>query len=111
MIEYFAKHNIHLENVEENYGDIDEYILAARIYLQDENFDLLKDMIKDLDFEMAKDAIKGLYILALELRFLDLYQVLVEAYECLYEECYKELDEAVELIGQKRMALKEIFNV
>lgn len=111
MIEYFAKHNIHLDQVDEMYGGIDEYILAAKIYLQDENFDQLETLAQELDYEMLTDALKGLYILALELRFLDLYQDLVEAYACVVDESYDFLSTAINQSLEKRNRLREIFNV
>lgn len=64
---------------------------VIRIYLKDEFFEELLDYIEKEDYALAKDAAKGLYILALEFKLYRLYETLIDIYEDLEGEFYKDL--------------------
>lgn len=107
----FEKRAILIDDIIQNYTDLDEYKKVARTYLNDDFFEELPIFIAQNDYEMAKDALKGLYILALELRMIRLYQELLEIYECLIDEEYKNLDDNVKKVMEIRTDLLEFFNV
>ena len=75
------------------------------------NYDELKKLIRIGDFAIAIDALKGLYILALDLRLMDLYWLLVDIYEALVEEDYVGIDDKLEDILVERQRLMEVFHV
>ena len=90
--------------------NISDYEETANAYLDDEFFRQLEDMIEEEDYAMAKDAVKGLYILASDLCMFPLYEALLEIYEDLEFETYKEIKEHYrEMIGVYRR-IREIFN-
>ena len=64
---------------------------VIRIYLKDEFFEELLYYIEKEDYALAKDAAKGLYILALEFKLYRLYETLIDIYENLEGEFYKDL--------------------
>lgn len=73
------------------YPNLQEYEEAASAYLSDPFFKELKTYLENEDYELAKDATKGLYILAQELYMYPLYILLMEIYEDLEEELYKDV--------------------
>ena len=73
------------------FRNIDEYEEIANVYLSDEFFAQLEDMLDSEDYGMAKDAVKGLYLLAQELYMFPLYESLLEIYEDLQYETYGEI--------------------
>ena len=77
--------------IAEKYPDLMEYEEIVNAYLADEFFVQLEQMLQEEDYGMAKDATKGLYILASELCLFPLYERLLEIYEDLEYETYKDL--------------------
>lgn len=73
----------------EKFPDLNQYEETVNAYLDDEFFKDLKGMLENEDYAMAKDAVKGLYILASELCLFPLYEKLLEIYEDLEYEEYK----------------------
>lgn len=87
----YASAGLNYDLINEKFKDIDEYEDTANFFLADENFKLLGSYLEDEDYAMAKDAVKGLYILAGELRMYPLYEALLEVYEDLEEELYRDV--------------------
>ena len=75
----------------EKYPNIQEYEEIVNAYLIDPFFNELGDYLDNEDYELAKDATKGLYILAQELFLYPLYMSLMEVYEDLEDEIYKDV--------------------
>ena len=75
----------------EKYPNINEYEEIVNSYLSDPFFKELKDYLDNEDYALAKDATKGLFILAQELFIYPLYVSLMDIYEDLEEEMYKEV--------------------
>lgn len=73
------------------YPSIEEYEEVVNAYLSDPFFNELGDYIDKEDYELAKDATKGLFILAQELYIYPLYMALMEVYEDLEDELYKDI--------------------
>ena len=111
MIEELRKHKIYIDDIIDKFENENEYLKCVRIYLADEFFDELKELIRIGDFAIAIDALKGLYILALDLRLMDLYWPLVDIYEALVEEDYVGIDDKLEDILTERKRLMEVFHV
>ena len=74
----------------ERFPNIDEYEQIVNTYLSDEFFRDLEVMLENEDYALAKDALKGLYILAQDLMLFPLYGALMEVYEDLEYEIYKD---------------------
>lgn len=87
----YKESGISFAEVQEAFPDIAEYERSLIFYLRDENFQQLQEWIKAEDFNLAMDAVKGLYILASELKIYRLYTALVDVYQDLLYEEYKEL--------------------
>ena len=75
----------------EKYPNIDEYEMIVNAYLDDEFFYELKDMLEQEDYGLAKDATKGLYVLASDLCLYPLYERLVDIYEDIELDMYKDM--------------------
>jgi len=75
----------------EKFPDLNQYEETVNTYLDDEFFKDLEVMLENEDYAMAKDATKGLYILASELCLFPLYERLLEIYEDLEYELYKDV--------------------
>ncbi len=90
---------INKDEIIELFGSMEEYQKILKHYLADENFKLYKAYIAAKDYALAIDTIKGLYILALDLRKLNLYYRLLDLYDALskkeeksYNKLIKEID-------------------
>lgn len=105
----FEKNAIYIDDIIHKYENIEAYIEAVRVYLDDEFFDELENYYKNNDFEILKDALKGLYILALEFRIMKLYQAILEVYECVVDEEYKNIEEAIKEVLKCKDYHKEFF--
>lgn len=75
----------------DKYPNIQEYEEIVNTYLSDPFFKEIGDYLNNEDYALAKDATKGLYILAQELYLYPLYMALLEVYEDLEEEIYKDV--------------------
>lgn len=87
----YEKAGLNFDLIYEAFPNINEYEKTIMFYFEDENFQLLKQYIEDEDYAMAKDACKGLYILASDLRMFPLYEALLEIYDDLDAEDYKDI--------------------
>lgn len=91
MKEKYAKVGLNYDLIVEKYPNLDVYEETVNAYFSDPFFKELKDMLQDEDYAIAKDAVKGLYILASELCLYPLYEKLLDIYEDLEYEDYKEV--------------------
>lgn len=82
---------LNFDLINSSYPDIDEYEKILNIFLEDEFFIDLKSFLEKEDYAMAKDATKGLYVLASELKLFELYMALIDIYEDIESENYKDL--------------------
>ena len=73
------------------YPNIQEYEEIVNTFLSDPFFKELGDYINDEDYELARDACKGLYVLSEQLCLYPLYMSLLEVYEDIEEEIYKDV--------------------
>ena len=94
----------------DKFKDIDYYEEAAIVYLSDEFFAQLEDMLDLEDYGMAKDAVKGLYLLAGELLMFPLYETLLEIYEDLEYETYTEIRAHYKNMEAVYKRIRSIFN-
>lgn len=91
MKEKYAKVGLNYDLILEKFPNINVYEETVNAYFSDPFFKELKGMLEDEDYALAKDAIKGLYILASELCLYPLYERLLDIYEDLEYEDYKEV--------------------
>ena len=111
MREKYAKIGLNYDLILEKYPNIDNYEETVNAFLNDPFFKELKTMLEDEDYAMAMDAIKGLYILASELCLFPLYEALLDIYEDLEYEDYKDtLNKYNEMINIYNN-IRSIFNV
>ena len=87
----------------------EETLRAIKFYLADEFFDELKNYLETEDYNMAKDVVKGLYILAGEFKFFKLYQCLIDIYEDLMYDEYKSVIDHYEKMYVEYGRLKEVY--
>ena len=90
MKEKYRKIGLNYELIASKYLDINEYEEIVNSYLSDPFFVELEEYLENEDYALAKDALKGLFILAQELYLYPLYIALMEVYEDIEEEMYKE---------------------
>lgn len=90
MKEKYESAGLNYDLITEKYPNVNEYEEIVNAYLSDPFFYDLKNYLDEEDYALAKDAIKGLFILAQELRLYPLYIALIEIYEDLQEELYKD---------------------
>ncbi|MBR2801629.1 MAG: hypothetical protein IKE21_03395 [Erysipelotrichaceae bacterium] len=109
MEDKYTKCGIDKALVEETFGDLQEYERTLKFYLEDEFFEDLPAFLETEDYAMAKDAAKGLYILADELKVFTLYQALLDVYEDLCYEEYKELSLKAAMVTALHKQLQENF--
>ncbi len=111
MKEKYRSVGLNYDLIADQYPDLNEYEEIVNAYLEDEFFHEIEGMLKEEDYAMAKDAVKGLYILAGELHLYPLYESLLELYEDLEYETYKEIDEHYDdMIGTYKK-IRGIFHV
>lgn len=82
---------IDLDEVLRDFPVLEEYEESLRYFLGDEFFLQLPEWVETEDYGMAIDAVKGLYILAGELKVFPLYIALLEVYEDLLYQEYKDI--------------------
>lgn len=95
--------------INSKYKDITEYESTVNAFFEDPYFDELKTFIEDEDWAMAKDACIGLYKLALDLYLMPLYMALVDIYEDLEYENYKELSQKYDNMYSIYSQIRTIF--
>ena len=95
----------------DNYPDVNEYEEIVNAYLDDEFFHEIRNMLEEEDYAMAKDATKGLYILASELYLYPLYERLLELYEDLEYETYRDVHEHYRDMIETYEKIRGIFHV
>ncbi len=78
---------------------------VVRVFLQDDFFEELIDYIQNEDYALAKDAAKGLYILAQELKLFRLYETLIDIYEDIDGEFYRDLPVHYEIMKKEHERL------
>ena len=105
----YQKVGLDFDLINSKFKDISEYENTVTSFFEDPYFVDLKSFIEDEDYAMAKDAVKGLYTLALELYLMPLYMMLVDIYEDLEYENYKELLTKYEAMYSKYKEIKAIF--
>ena len=91
MKEKYNKVGLNYDLIASKFLDINEYEEIVNAYLSDPFFEELENYLDNEDYELAKDALKGLYILAQELQLYPLYIALIEIYEDIEEELYKDI--------------------
>lgn len=106
----YASVGLNYDLILEKYPDVNEYEMIVNAYLDDEFFGQLEGMLEDEDYAMAKDATKGLYILASELRLFPLYERLLEIYEDLEFETYKDVLDHYGEMKEIHEKMRSIFN-
>lgn len=82
---------------------------VIKFYLNDEHFTEIRVFLENEDYAMAKDATKGLYLLAMQLRLFGLYEALLEIYEDLDAEFYKDVIGHYEDMFEEYSKLKEVY--
>ena len=85
------KLGLDVELIKSKYPDFDEYMNIVKFYLKDEFFEEIGTFLENEDYALAKDACKGLFILAQDHCLYPLYITLMEVYEDLCEEEYKDV--------------------
>ena len=91
MKKKYASIGLNYDLIIDKYPDVNVYEEIVNTYLADEFFHEIRIMLEEEDYAMAKDATKGLYILASELYLYPLYERLLELYEDLEYETYKDV--------------------
>ena len=107
----FEKAGLNYDLILEKFPNINEYEETVNIYLDDPFFVELKGYIEDEDYALALDACKGLFILAQELYLYPLYIALLDVYEDLNEELYKEVMPHYNEMMNVHRKIKNIFSV
>ena len=82
---------------------------VIKFYLNDEHFTEIKVFLENEDYAMAKDATKGLYLLAMELRLFKLYETLLDIYDDLEAEFYKDVIGHYEDMYAEYLRLKGVY--
>lgn len=77
--------------IQEKFPLLNDYDEIVCSFLSDPFFKELEEYLDNEDYALAKDATKGLYILAEELRLMNLYMALLEIYEDLESEMYDDV--------------------
>ena len=109
MKEKYQQVGLDFDLISSKFKDINEYERTVNSFFEDPYFDELKTFIDDEDWAMAKDVVKGLYTLALELYLMPLYMILVDMYEDLEYENYKDLPQKYEDMYKKYKEIGFIF--
>ena len=91
MKEKYQSVGLNLDLIEEAFPNLEEYEITLNEYLMDEHFSELGTCLDDEDYEMAKDIVKGLYLLAQDLMVFPLFETLLEIYEDLEYETYDDI--------------------
>ena len=94
----------------ERFPNISDYEETVNAYLADEFFKDLQLMLDEEDYAMAKDATKGLYILASQLCLFPLYERLLEIYEDLEFETYRDVSDHYQDMFMTYNKIRSIFN-
>lgn len=110
MREKYAKANLNYDLIIKKFPNIYEYEETVNAYLDDEFFTSIEDMLKNEDYALAMDATKGLYILASELCLFPLYEALLEVYEDLQYETYKDVLNHYKCVRKAHNSLRSVFN-
>lgn len=110
MKEKYAKVGLNYDLIIEKYPNLDVYEETVNAYFSDPFFKELKDMLQDEDYAIAKDAVKGLYILASELCLYPLYEKLLDIYEDLEYEDYKEVLDKYDDMLNTYNKIRGVFN-
>lgn len=110
MKEKYAKVKLDYDQIIEKYPNIQEYEEIANAYFSDPFFEEINNYLADEDYELAKDAIKGLFVLAEELRMYPLYYKLVDVYDDLDEELYKEANKHYKDAYKTYEKIKGVFH-
>ncbi len=83
---------------------------VIKAFLADEFFYALRGYLEEEDYALAKDAIKGLYALASKLALFDLYGHLLDLYEVLEYEEYKDVMSHYEVMIKEYERLLEVYH-
>ncbi len=111
MKQKYASVGLNYDLIVDKYPDLNEYEEIVNAYLDDGFFQEIQGMLEEEDYEMAKDATKGLYILASELYLYPLYERLLEIYEDLEYETYKDIQEHYQDMIGTYEKVRGIFHV
>lgn len=95
----------------DKYPNLQEYEETVNAYLSDPFFEELKEYLDNEDYALAKDATKGLFLLAQELYLYPLYMALMEVYEDLEDEIYKDVVKHYEDMMKVYKKIRGIFCV
>lgn len=110
MKEKYASVGLNYDLILEKYPNTDIYEETVNAYFADPFFNELEAMLQDEDYALAKDAVKGLYILASELCLYPLYEKLLDIYEDLEYEEYKEIMNKYKDMISTYKKIRGIFN-
>ena len=97
--------------INSKYPDINEYEKIVNFYLEDEFFEGIGKYLENEDYALAKDATKGLFILAQDLYLYPLYIALVDIYEDLDSELYKDVNNHYKDMKEVYEKIRGIFHV
>lgn len=110
MKDKYSSVGLNYDLIIEKFPNLNDYEDAVNAYFADPFFVELKQMLIDEDYALAKDATKGLYILASELLIFPLYESLLEIFEDLEYESYKDVLKHYDLMFEKYNKIRSIFN-
>ena len=111
MREKYKNIGLNYDLIIDKYPDINEYEEIVNAYLSDPFFKQLEDYIDNEDYSLAKDALKGLFVLAQELLLYPLYTSLMDVYEDIDEEIYKDIKDDYYVMMDIYNAMKGVFSV
>ena len=107
----YQKAGLNYDLITQKFLDLNEYEEIVNTYLSDPFFKEIEKFLDDEDYALAKDATKGLYLLAQDLQLFPLYFALLEIYEDLESELYKEAMEHYRDMLETYGRIKGVFNV
>lgn len=111
MKDKYESVGLNYEIIVNKYPNLNEFEEIVNSYLSDPFFKEIGDYLDDEDYALAKDALKGLYLLAQELCLFNLYVAIVEVYEDLEEELYKEAMAHYSDMKKLHQRIRGAFNV
>ena len=109
MKDKYASVGLNYDIIIDKFKNIDDYEETANVYLSDPFFKEIEEYLDNEDYALAKDATKGLYVLASELCMFPLYEALLEIYEDLEEEIYKDVNTHYEELIKVYEKIKGVF--
>jgi len=110
MREKIVKAGLVYDLIAAEFKDLNIYKEALVFFLNDQHFIELKETLEYGDYEMAEDITKGLFTMAEQLKLFNLSENLIDIYEALLYEDYKEIMELYSVMILQHKKLYEVFN-